>query len=152
VAGHSSMRRSGGARVVALAAAALALAPGARAADQTVWKPVTGAVFKLDGHPAKHWNIYGTKKRGRVLVELGRRFLVLDLKAKQVFALDSAAVERRGDELRSPRAGRALAPLASAGWDLRDVGPAEQIRVELTDEGHVLEIQLPHPLDLRGIY
>jgi hypothetical protein len=144
--------RLSGARAVALVAAALALAPGAYAADRTVWKPVTDAVFKLDGHPAKNWNIYETKKRDRVLVELGRRFLVLDLKAKQAFALDPAAVSRGRNELRSPRAGPALAPLPSAGWDIRDIGPAEQIRVELTGEGHVLEIQLPHPLDLRGIY
>jgi hypothetical protein len=136
----------------AAALTALALAAGAQAAAKIVWKPVTDAVFKLDGQPAKHWSIYTTKKRDRVLVELGRRFLMLDVKAKKAYQIDRSAIEEKGDDRRSPREGDAVAPLASAHWDVRDVGPAEQIHVELTDEGHALDIELPHPVDLRGIY
>jgi len=137
---------------LALGAIALASAPGARAAGKVIWKPVPDAVFKLDGQPAKNWAIYATKKREQVLVKLGQRYLMLDAKAKQVSELDPAAIEQKGDELRSPRAGKALAPISSAGWDVRDVGPATEIRVALAREGHVLEIELPHPVDLRGIY
>ncbi len=138
--------------VLPAALATVALAAGAQAAGKIVWKPVADAVFKLDGQPAKNWTVYTTKKRDRVLIELGRRFLMLDIKAKKAYEIDPSAIEAKGEERRSPREGKAVAPLSSGHWDVRDVGPAEQIHVELTEEGHALDIELPHPLDLRGIY
>jgi hypothetical protein len=146
-----SRARAAIAAAVALAAA-LALPPVAHAAGNVVWKPVTDAVFKLDGQPAKNWTIYGTKKRDLVLVELGRRFLMLDVKAKEVYEINPSAIEQKGDERRSPRAGKAFVLLPSGQWDVRDVGAAKQIHLELTDEGHSLDIELPHPVDLRGVY
>lgn len=40
----------------------------------------------------------------------------------------------------------------SSDWSVRDVGPAESIKLTLGDYGRSIEVQLPHMPDLRGLY
>ena len=43
--------------------------------------------------------------------------------------------------------------IPSTEWTVRDIGPAESVKLTLGDYGRVLEIQLPHLWDLRrGLY
>jgi hypothetical protein len=42
--------------------------------------------------------------------------------------------------------------LPTDGWSVRDVGPAELIRLKLSDYGTMLQIELPHAPDLRAFY
>ncbi len=158
---------------------ALAMGCGALAAETLTWKPVTAAVLKIDQRPAKGWNVYqAEKKHHLILVQLGRRFLLLDIKAHEVYELAPESLEQKGNELRWKNAeiptaatqrkqtepatpgsgtdaaenGRAEKPLPSADWVVRDVGHALLVRVRLTAEGRVLEVQLPRPRDLRSLY
>ncbi len=42
--------------------------------------------------------------------------------------------------------------LSTTNWSIRDVGPAEMIKLTLGDYGRVLDVELPHPPDMRAFY
>lgn len=146
-----------------LAAGVFAIA----AAEKVVWKPVVLAVLKVDGRPAKIWSVYvAQKKEHLVLVQLGRRNLVLDTELREVIEIVPAAIQRKGKDLQWERAERANTEdtetqrtqraeeeaVASADWWIRDAGRARIIRVRLKEEGRVLEVQLPLRPDQRILY
>ena len=131
------------------------------AADELTWKPVVAAVLKIDDQPAKIWNVYTADKQGkRILVQLGRRFLMLDTQEQAVWEVAEVNLRRRGKELRwqdrraSPTSEAAPGDklLPSEDWMMRDAGRARRIRVRLTAEGRVIEVQLPLMRDLRSLY
>jgi len=148
-------------------------AHAAGAAEKITWKPVLAAVLKVDNQPVKLWNVYVAHKKDHlVLVQLGWRFLMLDTELRQVVEVAPASLERKGEELRwerreakapdkeadtttkpgGTRIGKAPAAdtvLPSDGWNIRDAGRARIIRARLTDEGRVLEVQLPLAPDQR---
>lgn len=129
------------------AAASMALA----ASKPIIWKPVDNAILKVTGRkPPKTWSVLqDTKKKGRVLVELDNRYLVLDAKTKQAFEMSASQVEAHGKNFQSVDPARSEKPLPSADWEMRDIGPAERIRARLTTDNVFLDVELPHPLDLR---
>ena len=163
-------------RFLLLSFVLLAPASGGRAAEKIVWKPVALAVLKVDERPAKIWEVYVAQKREHlVLVQLGRRNLVLDTELREVVEIPPAALQRKGKDLLWERAEKhntegAEAPfdsaqgrqrtqrkdeeraLATADWWIRDAGRARIIRVRLKEEGRVLEVQLPLRPDLRILY
>jgi len=144
--------------------------------ERVTWKPVAAAVLKMDERPVKLWNVYRGEKKGHlILVQLGQRYLMLDTRAQEVWEIDAAALKRKGEELlwerreklgaeeQTPRGGRQAeksapekAPgpkaLPTEGWTIRDAGRARIVRVKLTAEGRVLEVQLPIQPDLRRAY
>jgi hypothetical protein len=131
------------------------------AADEVTWKPVVAAVLKIDDQPAKIWNVYTADQQGkRILVQLGRRFLMLDTREEAVWEIAEENLRRRGKELRwqdrraSPTSEAASRDklLPSEDWRMRDAGRARRIRVRLTAEGRVIEVQLPLRPDLRSLY
>jgi hypothetical protein len=138
------------------------------AAEKIIWKPVTLALLKVDGRQAKFWNVYvAHKKEHLVLVQLGRRNLVLDTELREVVEIPLAALERKGKDLQwerlektdaegaeaqSPQSKNEEKVLATADWWIRDAGRARIVRVRLSDEGRVLEVQLPLRPDLRIFY
>jgi hypothetical protein len=133
-------------------AAALGAGP-VLAADQVVWKPLENAVLKIDERPAKIWNIYRAEKKDHLLlVTLGRRFLMLDVREHEIYELDPAKFERKSKELLWHEADRPAKPLATTDWMVRDAGRARRIRARLADEGRVLEVQVPVQRDLRQLY
>ena len=84
---------------------ALALPPAILAAEKIVWKPVVLSLLKVDGKPAKIWNVYvAQKKEHLVLVQLGRRNLVLDTELREVIEIAPAAIQRKGKDLQWERA------------------------------------------------
>jgi len=132
---------------------ALSLAGNTLATERITWKPVVAAVLKIDGQPAKLWNVYqAEKKRHLILVQLGRRFLKLDTRAHEVYELGPDQLERKGRELRTKNDEKLDKPLLSADWVVRDAGRARLVRVRLSDEGRILEVQLPLEIDLRSLY
>jgi len=137
--------------ILALAVAMLAPLAGAREGDKINWKPVGDAILKITGRkPPKVWNVYrDEKKKERVLVEMDNRYLILDAKTKQVYEITAADFQLHGKIYQSTKPTSNENAVPSTGWDRRDIGPAERIQVELTKENISLDVELPHPLDLR---
>jgi hypothetical protein len=136
----------------------VALPASARGGDDGTirWKAVPVAQLKLDGKTPLTFNIYQPDKKKEsnlLLILLGHRYLALDTKAKLVYSVlltDLHAVDKdyESDDLTQPSR-----VIPSTEWVVRDVGPAESIRLKLGDYGRALEIQLPHMPDLRrGVY
>ena len=130
------------------------LAVGATwAAEKIVWKPLDRVVLKVDEKPARIWSVYRVEKKDNLLlVALGRRYLLLDIREHQIYELDPAKLERRDKDLLWREADRPAKPLPTDDWTVRDVGPARRIRAKLASEGRVLEVQVPIQPDLRHFY
>jgi hypothetical protein len=120
-----------------------------------LWKSVDRAQIKLDDKIPLAWNIYQTtqkKEASLVLVLLGRRFIALDLKARVAYAVGPSDLRPNAADFESGDLFVESRVLPTEGWSLRDVGPAELIKLRLNDYGTNLQIELPHPPDLRGLY
>jgi hypothetical protein len=115
-------------------------------------------MVKLEGKTPLAWNVYQPYQKGKkkqsslVLVLLGRRYLLLDIKARRVYAVLPSELEPRGADFESDDLAQASRLIPSSAWSTRDVGPAELIQLTLGDYGRVLVVQLPHPPDLRPFY
>ncbi len=143
-------RLGGRRRIVASVALVTAVLPAAAVAKgkKTTWKPVPQAVLKLNNHPVKTWNVYQpAKNHNLVLVQVGSRWMTIDTKARRVYAASRDDFIAHGDNLVGPEPDEHSTALEIEGWDMRDVGPAEQISFRLNDGGDVLSVQLPHPLN-----
>ena len=114
------------------------------------WKPITEALLRVDDQPVKNWNVYWESKKGDpLLLQIGDRFLLIQVRERKVFELASAKIERKGKELLWDPATLPAEPLASADWLIKDVGFAYRIDMRLVAENRVFDLQLPHPMDLR---
>jgi hypothetical protein len=135
----------------------MAFGASARAGDsaRVRWKPVDGAQLKLDGKPPLTWNVYQPDKKKHsnlILVLLGHRYLALDTKAKLVYGVVPADLHAEGKDFETNDLMQASRKIPSTQWTMRDVGPAESIKMTLGDYGRVLEVQLPHMPDMRAFY
>ncbi len=142
----------------ALLVSASLLPIGARASDagDFHWKSVDGAEVKLDNKVPLTWNVYQTDKKKSsnfVLVLLGRRYILLDIKARLAYIVFPDEIHAQGDDFDSADLALSTHVIPSNDWTERDIGPAEEYRVTLEDYGRTLSVQLPHPLDIRlGVY
>jgi hypothetical protein len=146
---------AGALAVIGLAGAATCAASGADNSARIHWKPLPNAQLKLDGKPPLTWNVYQPDKKKEsnlVLVLLGHRYLALDTKARLVYAVFPADLQAIGKDFETDNLMQASRTIPSAEWIVRDVGPAESIKLTLGDYGRVLEVDLPHMPDLRGLY
>ena len=134
-----------------LFACALLCPAQALAADKPVaWKPIPQALLRVDDQPVKNWNVYIENKKGDpLLLQMGNRFLLIQVHARQIFELAPAKIEHKGTELLWDPANLPAEPLATSNWIIRDVGFAYRIDARLVAENHVVDLQLPHPMDLR---
>lgn len=87
-----------------------------------------------------------------MLLMLGRRYIALDVKARVAYAVSPSDLRPNGGDIESGDLFVESRILPTDGWSLRDVGPAELIKLKLNDYGTALQIELPHPPDLRGLY
>lgn len=112
------------------------------------------AILRITGKkPAKQWSVYQDQKnKARVLVKIDSRLLVLNAKTKEVFEIAASQMQEHGKKFQSPDPAATQRALPSTDWDMRDIGPAERIQARLTDENISVEVELPHPLDLRTPY
>lgn len=116
-----------------------------------IWKPIERAILEVTGRkPPKTWSVLqDQKKKARVLVQLDNHYLVLDAKTKQVFEISPSQVQPHGKNFQSVDPSTSERAVPSTDWDMRDLGPAERIEVRLLTDNTMLDVQLPHPLDLR---
>lgn len=124
-----------------------------RAADTNkpvTWKPITQALLRVDDQPVKDWNVFEENKKGDpLLLEMGKRFLLIQVHERKIFELASAKIEHKGADLLWDSGNLPTEPLASTDWLIKDVGFAYRIGMRLVAENRVLDLQLPHPMDLR---
>jgi hypothetical protein len=136
------------ARVVALIGALAFVLP---AADKIEWKPVGAALLRVDDRPPATWNLYSAdKKNDRLLLQLGGRYLFVDVNHRQVYELDPAKLDHKGDSLMWREDDRPAAALPESEWITHDVGEAYRIHFRLNTEGRVFDIDLPHPVVVFG--
>ena len=143
--------------VIVLFAAAYAAAGSAPASDpdRFLWKSVPSAQCKLDDKIPLAWNVYQTdnkKQANFVLILLGRRYLAMDMHAKHVYNVLPTDLTAKGSEWESGDLFVESRILPTENWTLRDVGPAELIKLTLKEYNRTLQIEIPHPADLRGFY
>jgi len=138
---------------------AILLIPAAGHADSESerirWKPVAVAQVKLDDKTPLAFNVYRPEKKKDsrfVLVLLGRRYIELDIKARVAYTVPVADLHKNGNDLDSENFAVPTRLLASSDWTVRDVGPSEQIKLTLGDYGRLLQVDLPHPPDMRAFY
>ena len=78
------------------------LAGGAFAADKdkpVTWKPITQALLRVNDQPVKNWNVYEESKKGDpLLLQIGDRFLLIQVREREVFELASAKIEHKGKD------------------------------------------------------
>ena len=123
--------------------------------ERVHWKPVNLAQIKLDEKTPLAFNVYRPEKKKDshfVLILLGRRYIELDIKAKLAYNVPFADVRKTASDLESDNFAVSNRVLATSDWSVRDVGPAELIKLTLGDYGRILTVELPHPPDLRAFY
>lgn len=129
------------------------LAPLAASPDKdkpVIWKPLKEALLRVDDQPVKVWNVYQQSKKGDpLLLEFGSRFLLIQVHERKVFEIPPLKIVHKGADLAWDPATLPAEPLATSDWIIKDVGFAYRIDVRLVAEKHVLDLQLPHPMDLR---
>jgi hypothetical protein len=126
------------------------------------WKSIEMAQLRLDDKAPLKWNVYQPDKKDNkkdkkkdselVLVLLGHRYLMLDTKARLVYAVPVSDLQAQGADFESGDLTQDSRVIPSTDWSQRDVGPAELYRLTLSDYGRVLEVSLPHMPDLRPFY
>ncbi|MGD0543717.1 MAG: hypothetical protein ABSB65_04845 [Candidatus Acidiferrales bacterium] len=119
------------------------------------WKAVNLAQVKLDDKTPLAFNVYQPDKKKDshfVLVLLGRRYIELDIKGKLAYSVPITDIQKKGSDIESNNFAVPGRLLATSDWSVRDVGPAELIKLTLGDYGRLLEVELPHPPDLRAFY
>jgi hypothetical protein len=125
------------------------------------WKQVAQAQVKLDDKTPLAWNVFQPDKKDKkdkkksselILVLLGHRYLMLDTRARTVYAVPLSEIHAPGTDFDSNNLAKHSQLIPSTDWSVRDVGPAESILVTLGDYGRTLEVVLPHPPDLRAFY
>jgi len=151
----TSMRRSLG-KLIFLAGftvAALAWAQTTAAKDKPAsWKMIDDALLRVNDAPVKDWSVYQSgKKRDPLLVQMNKRFLWVKIHDRQVFEIDPAKVQIKSDEVLWDPADHPAQPLATTDWDASDTEAVYRIRAKITPEDSLLDIELPHMLDLSGM-
>ena len=128
-----------------LPAASSLLARGAPQAEKKLaWKQVEFAILKFNDQPPKSWNVYHAEKRkGRILVQLWKRYLLIDLENEEAYDLDPQKISVKGGTAEWSEADMPDKPIETSEWNERDVGPVRRYRFRLGKGGHVLELQLP---------
>jgi hypothetical protein len=140
-------------KALGLAGLLLVLAQGVLAADKVTWKPITDAVLRIDDRAPKQWSLYHAgKKFDPLLLQLGTRVLVIYVHRQAVYEIPPAQIEHKGEDLLWRETDKPEKPLAATDWSTRDIGSAWRVRVKLTEEGRLIDIQVPQMPDLRGLY
>jgi hypothetical protein len=153
---RSSARPPAIALALTLLAFAFLCAPRRASADESAsihWGTVTEAQVKVDQTTPLTWGVYEAEKKGKpdkklanlVLVLIGHRYLLIDLKAKRVYEVPRKELHAQGDGLDSGDLPAKSRLLPTSDWIWRNVGPAELYRVTLGDYGLMFQLTLPHP-------
>ena len=130
-----------------------AMASPACPADKIVWKPIPQVVLRIDEQAPKIWNVYRTgKKADPLLLQIGARMLVIYIHNQEVYEIKLEQVDHKGVDLLWREADKPEKPVPTSDWSTRDVGSAWRIRLKLSAEGRMVDLQIPQLPDLRGLY
>jgi hypothetical protein len=127
--------------------------PALAAGKPLEWKAAEQALLRVNDHPVSEWNLYQAgKKDNRLLVQMGARYLLIDVTSHQIFEIDPSKIEHKGATLRWDPDEHPDKPLETSDWLVKDVGQAYRFSARLVAENRLLDVQIPHPLDLRSIH
>jgi hypothetical protein len=149
-----SMRRPLRILICLAAAAAISASGGWLCAKEkpASWKEIEDALLRVNDAPVKVWGVFQTgKKRDPLLVQMDSRFLLLKIHERQLFEVDPSKVQRKSDELLWEPSDHPAEPLATTDWDASDTEAVFRIRAKIRGEDRLLDIELPHQLDLSGM-
>jgi hypothetical protein len=139
-----------------LAALLFILPANSHAADKEkiVWKSIPDAILQVDSRAPKIWNVFQAgKKTDPLLLQLGSRYLVIYIRNMEVYEIKPEQLGHKGEDLLWRESDKPAKPVATSDWKTKDVGSAFRILIKLSDEGRLLDIQIPQMPDLRrGIY
>jgi hypothetical protein len=134
----------------------LLLAANSYSADKEkiVWKSIPAAILQVDSRAPKSWNVFQAgKKFDPLLLQMGSRYLVIYVRNMEVYEIKPEQLGQKGEDLLWRETDNPAKPMATSDWSTKDVGSATRILLKLTDEGRVINIQIPQMPDLRrGIY
>lgn len=131
------------------------ISAGGGESGRFLWKSVPQAQIKLNDKTPLAWNVFQTDKKKEsnlVVILLGRRYVAFNIKTRTAYAVALTDLQARGGVLESGNLFSQAKVLPTSDWSLRDVGPAELIKLKLSDYGTTLQLELPHAPDLRGLY
>jgi hypothetical protein len=139
--------------VLLLAAIVAVCAFGAGAAAKgkpVAWKSIKEALLRVNDAPIKEdWGVYQTgKKSDPILLQMGNRFLLISIHDHQLFEVNPAGIDHKGEDLSWDPADRPAQPILTSGWGDGDIGTAFRIEVKINSEDHLLVVELPHPPDI----
>ena len=122
--------------------------------DTIVWKSIPDAILQIDSRAPKIWNVFQAgKKFDPLLLQIGSRYLVIYVRNMQVYEIKPEQLGHKGENLLWRTTDKPAKPVATSDWSTKDVGSAARILLKLTDEGRIVDIQIPQVPDLRqGIY
>src|SRR5271170_5230746 len=64
------------------------------------WKPIEDALLRVDDAPLKEWGVYQAgKKTDRLVLQMGKRFLLIEFRGMQIFEIDPGKVQHKNDTL-----------------------------------------------------
>ena len=116
------------------------------------WKMIDDALFRVNDQPVKEWGVYQTgKKRDPLLIQMNSRFVLVKIRERQIFEVDPAKVQHKADELLWDPSGLGPQPLVTADWEAGDTEAVFRLRARISAEDRLLDIELPHQLDLSGM-
>ena len=124
------------------------------AKDTIVWKSIPDAILQVDSRAPKIWNVFQAgKKFDPLMLQIGSRYLVIYVRNKEVYEIKPEQLAHKGDDLLWRETDKPANPARTSDWSTKDVGSAMRIQVKLSDEGRLIDIQIPQVPDLRrGIY
>jgi hypothetical protein len=129
----------------------LSLASSSYAASTATWKPFDSAILRIDDHPPKEWNVYREgKKSDNVLLQVGQRYFLIQIRGQKVQELAPASIKQNRDDLIVPNDRPDAKELAISDWNVKDVGPVLRITFKFTMESRVVVLELPQWLQ-RGV-
>ena len=122
--------------------------------DKIVWKSIPNAILQVDSRAPKLWNVFQPgKKFDPLLLQLGSRYLVIYVRNMEDYEIKPEQLEHKGEDLLWREADKPAKPIATSDWSIKDVGSASRILLKLSEEGRVVNIEIPQMPDLRrGIY
>jgi len=133
--------------------AGLTLGGGAFAKGKPVtWKAINDALFRVNDAPVKDWNVYqADKKRDPLLLQIGDRFLLVEIHNHQIFEIDPTKIGHKSEDLVWDPSDRPAQAIPTSGWNDSDVGTAFRIETKINAEARVLVLELPHPQDIGSL-
>jgi hypothetical protein len=131
----------------------LAFGRGSSAKGKPVsWKGIDDALLRVNDNPVKVWGVFQAgNKRDPLVLQMGNRFLLIKIHDKQIFEIDPSKVQVKADEILWDPSDHPADPLATSDWEAADGEAVFRIKAKVIKDDGLLDIELPHQLDLSGM-